>query len=589
MNQELKQFLDEHIQEDTDTNTISVFPLPCGVGKSEYIKYLIADAIINQYGLIIVTDVIDRLNGYMVSHQDEQLTEYINRNMNQISVLNSANVATELKILVFKPVILMTTQRYFNLSKDELINLTTAQNYKRQKIVFDERPYLFETKKITIKMLDNIAITFKEALDNTVNQGDKQWLINQYEIFNTKLQQCLKDNEQKNIDKTNFKRELFFDYPNLTISEDDARFNTLVNRYKYLLIRHNSDILKDIEALRKLINNGVITSQKINRKKSNQKYNNFFTVVVNNADKLLNIGAKVFVLDGTADISPEYQLKCVNMVDCSQFKRDLSKLTFNIVNVNTSKNRLTTKDDKTKHLINTIINYIKAQPFNINTVFTYQAIEDIFKASFTKVNHFQNIKGSNQYRDVRNICQVGLNRWSDLVYMLYASEIYSYNDVDKSLIKRIYDQETIDKIRCELILADIEQNLYRSKVRNADNKDSCTYTIICSTHEYSRIFDDYQPLVNMIKARYEPLGAKVNIIDTPNEFKLLKAEERKTKNETGIQKFSLWLKNQNKDRLFKRADVIKECNITDEQFKELKKHGLLNRYKTEKQGIYIIT
>lgn len=468
MNQKLKQFIDKHIHEDTDTNKISVFPLPCGVGKSEYIKYLIADALINRYGLIVVTDVIDRLNGYMVSHQDEQLTKYINRNEKQISILNSANIATELKTLGFKPVILMTTQRYFNLSRNELIDLTIGQNRKRQKIVFDEKPYLFESRKITIRTLDNIAITFKESLDNTINQEDKQWLIKQYEAFNAKLQQCLKENEQQNSDNKNFKRELFFDSPNLTISEDDTRFNTLVNRHKHLLRRHNPDILKDIESLQELLNNGVITSQKINRKKSNQEYNNFFTVVVNNADKLLNIGAKVFILDGTSDISPEYQLKCVNMVDCSQFKRDLSKLTINIVDVNTSKNKLTTKDDKTKHLISTIIDYIKVQPLNIDTVFTYQAIEDIFKASFTNVNHFQNIKGSNQYRDVCNICQVGLNRWSDVVYMLYANKIGIYNSEDKSLIKRIYDKETIDKIRCGLILTDIEQNLYRSKIRNQD-------------------------------------------------------------------------------------------------------------------------
>ena len=31
-----------------------------------------------------------------------------------------------------------------------------------------------------------------------------------------------------------------------------------------------------------------------------------------------------------------------------------------------------------------------------------------------------------------------------------------------------------------------------------------------------------------------------------------------------------------------------ECNLTESQFKELKKTGVLDDFKTDKQGIYII-
>ena len=184
---------------------------------------------------------------------------------------------------------------------------------------------------------------------------------------------------------------------------------------------------------------------------------------------MLIIGAKVFVLDGTADISPEYRLKCIQMVNCSRFKRDLSKLTINIVNVNTSKDRLLKNDEKTNKLIQTIIDYIKALPLNIDTVFTYQAIENEFIKDFANVAHLGDIKGRNDFRIVNNICQVGLNRMSELLYYLYANEIGMFNDTDKSLIKRIYDKTTIDEIRCKMILADIEQNLYRCKIRKPND------------------------------------------------------------------------------------------------------------------------
>lgn len=73
----------------------------------------------------------------------------------------------------------------------------------------------------------------------------------------------------------------------------------------------------------------------------------------------------------------------------------------------------------------------------------------------------------------------------------------------------------------------------------------------------TNIFESYPSLVNMIRAGYEPHEAIVNVIDTPIEFKLLKAEERQTENETSLQKFNRCPKCQSEGRLFKRADIKK--------------------------------
>lgn len=584
---ELKQFIDKHIKEDADTNKLSVLPLPCGVGKSKYIKYLLADAIQNNKGLIVVTDSVERLNDYVSNSQDDYLVEYIQRNLSRISILTADTMSKEVTALNYKPILLMTTQRYFNLDRDEIIKLTTG-SIKRDRIIFDEKIYLLESRKLTVKSLNDIATALREGLDNTVVDGDKQWLIGQYDQLNTVLQQKLRENEELNNNTANFRREMFFDADGLKISVDDVKFQTLISKYKVLLKRYNPDVLKDLKAIDKLLIDGAITSQKVKSKSSNQEYQNYFTVVINNIDKLINVGAKVFVMDGTADISPEYKLNCIDMIDCTQFERDLSKLTINIVNVNTSKGKLTTKGSKTDNLIKSIIDYIKSDPQDYNTIFTYQAIENKFKDQFKYVNHFGNIKGSNQYREVSNICQVGLNRWSELIYMLYVNEIGCCNDFDKSLIKRIYDGETIDRIRCSLILADIEQNIYRCSIRNNGNKHKCNYMILFNTIERSKLFKDYQPLVTMIEKRYKPLGATINVIDTPPKFKLLKAEERRSENETSLQKFNEWFKRQPKGRIFKRSDLKNEIKLTDTQFKEIKRTGVLNYFKTQKQGVYQI-
>lgn len=587
MNTELKQFIDRHIQVDTDTNKLSVLSLPCGVGKSEYIKYLLAEAIQRNKGLIVVTDSIERLNDYVTNGQDDYLVEYIRRNLSRISILTADTMSKEVTALNYKPILLMTTQRYFNLDRDEIIKLTTG-SIKRDRIIFDEKIYILESRKLTVKSLNDIATALREGLDNTVVDDDKQWLIGQYEQLNTVLQQRFRENEELNNNTANFRREVFFDADGLQISVDDIKFKDLISKYKALLRRYNPDVLKDLKAIDKLLIDGAITSQKVKSKSSNQDYQNYFTVVTNNIDKLINVGAKVFVFDGTADISPEYKLNCVNMIDCTPFKRDLNKLTINIVNVNTSKGKLTTKGSKTDNLIKSIIDYIKSDPQVYNTIFTYQAIESRFKDQFKYVNHFGNIKGSNQYREITNICQVGLNRWSELIYVLYANEIGRYNDLDKSLIKRIYDVKTIDRIRCSLILSDIEQNIYRCSIRNIDNNQKCNYMILFNAFERSKLFKDYKPLVTMIKKRYKPLGATINVIDTPPKFKLLKAEERNSENTTSLQKFNEWFKRQPKGRLFKRSDLKNEIKLTDSQFKEIKRTNILNCFRTQKQGVYQI-
>jgi len=64
------------------------------------------------------------------------------------------------------------------------------------------------------------------------------------------------------------------------------------------------------------------------------------------------------------------------------------------------------------------------------------------------------------------------------------------------------------------VLADMEQNLYRGIIRNADNTQPFTYYVF---------FDhaQYEELIKKIRNRYEPLGAKVEFVerDTVEAYK----------------------------------------------------------------------
>lgn len=241
MNTNLRKFLDKHIGGVSRAGMLKVFPLPCGVGKSEYIKYLISDALNKNYGLIVVTDEVERLNSYTAA-QDEQLTEYIQRNIHRISILNSSTIATEAKILYSKPIVLMCTQRYFDLSIDEIKHYTAT----RKKIIFDEKPYIFVTYKLTIEALNNVDSALKEGLDDTVNQSDKALLVSGWETISTALQTALKENEALNTD---YKREEYFNFSAYIDVQKAEVFFSLIGKYKPQLRRYNADITKIIELL----------------------------------------------------------------------------------------------------------------------------------------------------------------------------------------------------------------------------------------------------------------------------------------------------------------------------------------------------
>ena len=569
INNDLTQFLDEHIKKSNNTNIVDVFPIRCGVGKSTYIKHRIYQGLSTNEKLIIITDQISNLKDYI---EVDELSEYINRNQDKFTLLTSDNIGTELKTLYLKNIVLMTTQRYFNSTVEEIKELTK----NRKIIIFDEKPYFNEQFKITIKTFNDIDTALHIALDNTIEPLNKEWLVSQWELLRAKFQAIIREYEQQNI---NGKLETWHYKENDAISDNDERFINLINQYRLNLQKYDINSYKNILAIIQIVYEGAtFTSYKVKSRAKEQKYENYFTVLMDNKTKLTNTGAKIYILDGTSDISPEYKISYVNLIDCSKFLLPLNKLIINCINLSTSRTRFD-KADKNKY-IECIADYIKSLPDKCDAVFTYQKIETMLKKHFDNVNHFGNIKGKNDYRDKTNIVQIGLNRYSDLAYILQASynQLEKYNG-QKVTIAASYTK--VENVMYNTILADLEQNLYRTKIRNVDNIDTVTYTIFFNTNQYSR-------LIELLKIRYGTYGATINVIDTPLEFKLFKADERKKEKETSIQKFNKWLKSQPKGRVFRRADIKKECNITDADFKSLKNSGILNNFKTEKQGVYIV-
>ena len=315
---ELKKFLDKHIDNATNTSVIDVFPLPCGIGKSTYLKHKISDCLNSNKGLIVVTDSLDRLNDYV---NDDELSAYISRNANRIVILTAENIEQEVKKIDYKSVILMSTQRYFGMTAAEIKALTQYRYGVRDKIIFDEKPYLYENIRIDISVVDNIDIALHTVLDNNVNQTEKEWLCNQWQTFIVKFKSIVKELEVKN---TTYQYDQWYDKLS-SVTDNDSEFTRLINKYRSNLNVKDSTLYKKILAIIQISENGArFISYKKSKSTDNCNvniYDNYFNVIIDNRNKVLNVGAKCIVLDGTAALLPDYDSDCVNLVDCSRFMK----------------------------------------------------------------------------------------------------------------------------------------------------------------------------------------------------------------------------------------------------------------------------
>lgn len=473
-NIELNAFLDQHLSSSRDMTKVDVFPLMCGLGKSSYIRQAIRQALMNGTGLIVVTDKVAGLKDYThTDREDEQeLNEYLLRNSKHIAVLYHDTIADETPSLYgrnAKPVILMTTQRYFGYSVSEIAGLTSGSR-QRPTIIFDEKPYFAERRRIGIEELNRIDSAIN-TIDDTAKTRDKRWMLQQWQLISQRIQLMFSTYEARNteIEKAFWQERIG------CMSEDDGRFFALVERYKKKFGLNKVDIGKDLLAVRQMFDEGAtfVSNKRLSSKAKHRSYCNYFTVVLDNMGKFLDVGAKVFVFDGTADLSPDYDLDYINMVDCQQYRRDLPHFALHLVDVPTDKTRLTSKDHR--HEVDAIISYISKYWKN-PVVFTYKSLQKRFREHFETVNHFGNIKGSNEYREATDIVQVGVNRFTFFAY----EDQTCFNRLSTSRPRKmvkVIGRNAAKKTMNRAILEDIEQNAFRSAIRNHDCKTPVTYTI----------------------------------------------------------------------------------------------------------------
>lgn len=570
---------------------VPVISSPCGIGKTTTIKELISKVLEDKElpGMIFVTDTIKALEDVAAEH------------INDISLLTQDNISTELTAQKGKKVLLMTSQRYFNMIADEINQLLFWDGGRRTKIIIDERAQVFKQTNINLKNLNDIDTAIENGIDNQY-PDEKAWCKDQWR----KLRQHLEDAMYSYEQLCTGRLELWHKDSWRTITDDNTRFFAFLEKYKSELRYKYQLFFTDLQAVTQIVTDGAIfycqkRKKRVNAK-SSEKYDKSFSVIRDNSSTLNNVAADVFVLDATADITPEYQLPYFEIIKNPKFDMDLSCLNIKIIDVQTSKQAITVDTPKAKKRIATIKKIIENEKTGDRktAIFTYSEIENQFmdvayddKTNGLFTGHFGRLHGSNKYRDADIVAHVGLNRQPHINYFLIDSIVNSYNELQEIKKQSLLEQVALfndwmkpgGKIALgdtmmKSLLVDFEQNIFRSAIRKRDNT-KVTVLLFCDCRVFKK-------LIYLMRGRYEKLGANIIEIDNPS-FGIATTMNRKK--ESNSKKVIRWLNSLDDGTVFKTADLYKGTGLDHKQFSKVKeKNQSIRNYFSqtayEKRGTY---
>lgn len=600
-------YIKKVMHDPSTANQISILPLMCGAGKSTAISYLIKDVLEqpDSDGILIVTDRTDRMDEYVnpSPERDPDLHTYLQQKSKRISILKEGEELQKAFINSKKsPVLIMTTQRYFSMSKPDICNLLNWGNEKHRSLVlFDEAPIMTEHISFTRKLLNDIATLISERiLYDAEEQEEKQFCINHWEMLRRLLYDVICRHEDLHEDSEYYTP---FEFPRKEMTDDDARFLRFIHAHRAQLRVGKEDNAHLIVNLFRLMTEKCVCYAG----RSGSWYSNSISAIVDNRDKMTDLDAKVIILDGTGEINPDYDPVKDDIRSGRNFSRVMDNLTIHFINTRGISRDAMNDEEEAGYIAAAAAKYIKARhPDMPIAAFTYQGATKTVKSHFDAVEYFGNLKGKNEFRKYECIAQIGLHRFPGVFYgahtLYHHPEMFdvSVNAKPEELLawsKRLMESDEFIQIRDHFMLVDLEQNLFRSAIRMPDCIAPIHYYVFCNTWSN-------RTLIEATKARFEQTDnhEHVEVVDDAGVLQTLIDAERPEEQRTIESKIRYQISLLPPGTLFTvRAKPLKglvAINILDKagvsvrEFNNLKKHnGVFKRYmdsmKTKPDGYYL--
>lgn len=586
----------EKVAADQETkDKISVLPLVCGSGKSTAISYLIKRVIERNdgNGILIVTDSLERMKEYTNPDykRDPELASFLKDNRDKIIKLESGkNLPMLISMQASVPVLIMSTQRYFGLTVDEIKGfLKWGENGTRPLILFDEAVYLTKMEKVSRRHFNDVSTVLNEGIHWTDAPELRQRCIDRWETVRERIWTFIKETES-GLNQLDYYRYCAF--PGGTLTEDaesDEEFLNFIAEHEDEIVRYDSNIgdewhtIETIHLIRRMLTEGCL----YHCGKRGAWYEGSFSILIDHSEKITDVGAKVIIMDGTAEIHPDYQRDFINMRNGSKYERALDNLNLYFVGgLRTDKSYFEENDKLLTSLISAYMH--EKHPDTDIAAFTYEASETVAKEQFGSTAHFGAIKGKNDFRNCTCIAQLGMFRFPESYYLTY---FFWQNKQHLEAIKELNLEQTADYFKslvktqeyqltvARFLLADLEQNMFRCAIRQSDFVDPAYYYVFCDTKQYALLYA-------LAQRKYGLYDAHVEATDETDYFLIKQIElmpRGKMKNEF---KLRYWIYKLPSGTLFStkmRRVKGEECRLmltpeesglTHDQYEKVKENNL---------------
>lgn len=575
---------------------VEVIMARCGMGKSVIVNTIL-DNIVNKVcfgkskdnnftgeGAIVITDSLDRLEG--ISEKLENCCYLMKNDLDIPEIENRKNFQEKIQEQFKFPILLMTTQRYFQMSENDREFMYTWAKGERKIAFIDEKPILTNEVVIDEKFLSEIRIAIHECYEN----NDKNYLLETFtKIYNDiDYIRNVYSNEYEIMWLKNTRTTL------LVNEDEDVKFFAILEK------NVSSKIYNDVLTLKRIYTDGCLFVSKKNKSQDNIRQ---FIVLNNNTDKFDTDKCKYYILDATAKFDVDYMINkdIFEKIEIDD-KKQYSDINIYHVPFSTSKNNLITKANAIP-MISQWINKSFAEKCLVATYGKKSGLYQKFDKELVTNNlaYFGAIKGRNDWSNLHDMIQIGFNRQSDVSYLLTyiylknkADEWNTMNnedildDIDKlvELDKGLFSDIYMSNIMMLRLVVDTVQNVMRIKCREFSNKEQCHIYIVAGSNKED---DFYRCTINRIRDVVTTSNVFTVIPDDFEEFKIINRNTSDGK-ETNGQKILNWVNNLWDGKQIKTKDMLSSIGLTQKQFDKAKEKNealknLLSNYQV-KRGIY---
>lgn len=595
---------------------VRVLPLMCGSGKSAAISQIMAERIeehlfyqnpenqeklndpviarmAQEYGILVVTDDIERMRGYMAPSKQAYAAKALIDHPELVTIMTRDNLADAMATCAHTPVLVMTTQRYFRLSMEEIERFLCWNHGRRNFILFDEQPMMLQYIQVSNTTLDQVSSALADQIQAADQPDEKAWCLQQWRMIARRISETLYQLEHIHwsTDRNHPNAHCYFAFSQdeRLFTENDMRFMRFIEQHKSLLNNHYWTIL----AVRQLMMEGAVYC--CTRLKS--RYESLFGIVLDHRSKITETSASVIVFDGTGDLIPDYcdERFVIDWELGTAFRRDLSNVTISFVDQNTSKVHLL-EDDQHRILKGTVSYLTNLWKEEKGAVFIYEQqerhlrkiIDEADLSGKILLQHFGAVRGSNAYRLLKNLAQIGLFSRTPFQHLCLSLHLdqeglnhfqqLELDDGNRWLNTYMDTSNIFRQHHLAYLVADTEQNIFRGAVRNPDYNDEYSYTIFCREEAANEVAEQLQK-------RY-PEAAIVRL-DTPLEIRLAKIRQRNGETPSYAQRILQYLDQLPFGAEFTVKEMLQEVNISAAQLKECRRNTpeiqiLLKRLKIGK-------